>query len=443
MSGAIKKLGDIYVSEIERSVRYIRPHITNILSITAVAIPLFYVFDLAFDPTFDTLGFRIVGGLVCLIPIYLIKSKASEMSIAISTTLTASFCLVWMFPAMLMVNAASVEPGGTMHYAWICMYLIAIFLYIQLISNFLVSLTGWALGFLGASMCLLLVDNPNMDSVLRNVIYPFSLYVTALVFGNLLNRHVEAVEKTKTEAAKAIGGNIAHELRTPLSGINARAKALAKLIPEFTEAYEKATDLGLVENPLPQKQIDLIRDSASDISAEATYSNSVINMLLINTAEENFGDIALDVFYPEQVMNDVLNRYPFPNKTERAMVGIVGEMCESTIKAPKLLVEHILFNLLKNALFYCQHDGNGSIEMSARNSENGVQLVVRDTGPGIPTDIIPKIFDRFFTTSPMGRGSGIGLNFCKNVMRDLGGSIRCTSVLGEFTEFVVEFPNNV
>lgn len=443
MRDVLNRIGKSYLLALERSIRYIRPHIPIILTLAAVITPLFYVIDLMFKPTFDTLVFRVIGGLACIVPIYFIRVRASEFAINMSSIITATLLLMWMFPAMLMVNAATVPEGGTMHYYWICMYLLAIMLYVQFVSNFLVSFTGWAVGFLGAVLCISMVEEPNMESVIQNGVYPFTIYLTAIVFSNLINRHVETVERDKTEAAKAIGGNIAHELRTPLSGINSRATALERLLPEFAEVYVLAADAGLVRNPLPKNQIQVFKESAKDIKAEANYSNTVISMLLINTAEDRFKDIEFDTFSVSSVIDDAIERYPFPNNKEMGMVSVAGDLCNEVIRAPKLLVEHILFNLLKNALFHCQDADKGVIEVSGKVTKEGALLIVRDTGPGIPADVLPKIFDRFFTTSPMGRGSGIGLNFCRNVMNDLGGSIRCRSTEGEFSEFTVVFPVEV
>jgi len=67
------------------------------------------------------------------------------------------------------------------------------------------------------------------------------------------------------------------------------------------------------------------------------------------------------------------------------------------------------------------------------------QLEVRDTGPGIEAESLPKIFDSFYTVGKLG-GTGLGLPYCKRSMEALGGSIRCESVLGEYTAFILSFP---
>ncbi|MCZ6643270.1 MAG: HAMP domain-containing sensor histidine kinase, partial [Gammaproteobacteria bacterium] len=61
-------------------------------------------------------------------------------------------------------------------------------------------------------------------------------------------------------------------------------------------------------------------------------------------------------------------------------------------------------------------------------------------GPGIPRSRQKEIFDRFYTTTDEGLGTGIGLSFCKMVMESLGGRITCDSVEGEYTTFSLYFP---
>lgn len=70
-------------------------------------------------------------------------------------------------------------------------------------------------------------------------------------------------------------------------------------------------------------------------------------------------------------------------------------------------------------------------------------MIVHDTGGGIPADVLPHIFRRFYTSagdSDSVLGTGIGLAFCRDVMGSFGGTIECSSVYGEFSEFVLTFP---
>ncbi len=68
------------------------------------------------------------------------------------------------------------------------------------------------------------------------------------------------------------------------------------------------------------------------------------------------------------------------------------------------------------------------------------RLRFTDTGTGIAPDVLPHVFDEFYSGKPKGHGTGMGLPFCRRVMTGLGGDIQCRSRPGEFTEILLRFP---
>ena len=107
-------------------------------------------------------------------------------------------------------------------------------------------------------------------------------------------------------------------------------------------------------------------------------------------------------------------------------------------------VQQLLLNLLINA-------EQALITVSGRRvitirtmaaGEDGVELQVADTGPGIPADIQEKIFDPFFTTKPEGAGTGLGLSICYGIVHDHGGRISVSSVPGSGATFTVALPRD-
>ena len=95
-------------------------------------------------------------------------------------------------------------------------------------------------------------------------------------------------------------------------------------------------------------------------------------------------------------------------------------------------LKHVIINLIKNS--YTHNGSNVKIEVRAENNK----LYCKDYGKGIEKKIIKKIFNKFFTHSKS--GTGIGLSFCKLVMEDIGGSIKCKSIVSEYTNFILDFP---
>ena len=107
-------------------------------------------------------------------------------------------------------------------------------------------------------------------------------------------------------------------------------------------------------------------------------------------------------------------------------------------------VQQLLLNLLINAeqaLTSVPERRAITIRTMAAGDE-GVQLQVADTGPGIPTDIQEKIFDPFFTTKREGTGTGLGLSICYGIAHDHGGRISVRSVPGHGATFTVALPRD-
>jgi len=110
-------------------------------------------------------------------------------------------------------------------------------------------------------------------------------------------------------------------------------------------------------------------------------------------------------------------------------------------------LEFIIFNLLKNSLYYLKIFPAAELTLGCEKIEKNGQkfnsIFVADTGPGIPKEILSNLFQDFFTAGKQG-GTGLGLSFCKKNMRIFGGDIFCESRFGEgkqgFTKFSLAFP---
>ena len=127
-----------------------------------------------------------------------------------------------------------------------------------------------------------------------------------------------------------------------------------------------------------------------------------------------------------------LQEYPLSPEEKKLIVLEIHTDFE--FYGSEIVMKHILFNLLKNALYQIKSVGKGSIKIWTDPNV----LYFEDTASGIPKKHLQHIFDQFFTRTAF--GSGIGLAFCKMVMRKIGGEITCDSVLGEFTRFTLSFP---
>jgi two-component system CAI-1 autoinducer sensor kinase/phosphatase CqsS len=175
------------------------------------------------------------------------------------------------------------------------------------------------------------------------------------------------------------------------------------------------------------------------IGDEVGYSNTIIDMLLVNTSDKPISDWEFETFSAAACIREAVARYPFNNSAEKKLITI-DVAPDFSVRAPRLMIVHVLFNLIKNALHSVQRSGKGKVIITLHPGGSRNLICVEDTGAGISASMQNQIFERFFTTIKFGQGAGIGLSFCKMVMAGIGGEIQCQSEEGAYTRFRLLFP---
>ena len=101
----------------------------------------------------------------------------------------------------------------------------------------------------------------------------------------------------------------------------------------------------------------------------------------------------------------------------------------------------MVLNLLTNAEQALRaSDRKGRILVRATSSETKIRISIIDDGPGIPPELLSKVFEPFFTTSSVGEGTGLGLSICYGIVRQHDGNLWAESVPGEGASFHIELP---
>jgi len=81
-----------------------------------------------------------------------------------------------------------------------------------------------------------------------------------------------------------------------------------------------------------------------------------------------------------------------------------------------------------------------TITLTTKNLGNNIQIRIKDNGPGIPPNIIDKIFQPFFTTKPTGQGTGLGLSLAYDIIKAHNGELKVETTVGEGSEFIIQLP---
>jgi signal transduction histidine kinase len=107
------------------------------------------------------------------------------------------------------------------------------------------------------------------------------------------------------------------------------------------------------------------------------------------------------------------------------------------VRADEGQLRAALLNLLRNSREAMPHGGTVAVT-TREGAEGGVEIEIRDTGGGIPAEDLTRIFDPFYSTKE--KGTGLGLAFTQQVVKEHGGSIRCESEVGRGTAFTIRLP---
>ena len=138
----------------------------------------------------------------------------------------------------------------------------------------------------------------------------------------------------------------------------------------------------------------------------------------------------------EQCLRKALDEYAYDSPQARDHVRLHVEE-DFQFRGNVTALELVLFNLLKNSLYYLPSHPHMWVNVTVTATPTP-SIVVRDTGPGIPALSVPRLFEEF-QTHGKADGTGLGLAFCRRILREWGGDIQCRSEQGEFTEFTLSF----
>jgi two-component system CAI-1 autoinducer sensor kinase/phosphatase CqsS len=263
------------------------------------------------------------------------------------------------------------------------------------------------------------------------------VYLFALLIGVIFNYKTTVLKREKLAAMSLIGGHIAHELRTPLLGIKSGSLGMKRYLPILFEAYSLARDHGLPVTKIRAAHYDALLPALERIENETNNANTVIDMLLMNVGKQTIDATAFETCSMQDCVEEAMNRYPFSSSGEHDLIEWDREY-DFKFYGVKILMVHVLFNLIKNGLHFIAKSNRGKIRMWVAIGDKHNYFYFKDTGRGVPPAIQPRIFERFFSTTIA--GTGIGLSFCKLVVESFEGTISCRSEFGSYTEFMISLP---
>ncbi len=255
------------------------------------------------------------------------------------------------------------------------------------------------------------------------------------------------VEKLASVGASIAG--VAHEINNPLGSIMQSSQNILRRIDPNLESNKQVAinlnlDLHVQYKYLEQREIIVFLENIRQAGERA--SNIVKNMLKFmrrSTPEMSQQDIV-------DIINDSLTLCANDINIQEYMdfkdIRINKHFCcnELIIECYPLEIQQVILNIIRNAVQAMdpkQLDKIITITLDKLEAEHKIQLKIQDNGLGMSAEILSHIFQPFFTTKPVGEGTGLGLSVCKNiVVQKHHGDLRAESEVGVGTIFIITLP---
>ncbi|HEX8891712.1 MAG TPA: ATP-binding protein [Terriglobales bacterium] len=227
---------------------------------------------------------------------------------------------------------------------------------------------------------------------------------------------IERVEKTRRDFI----ANVSHELRTPLTSIQGYAETVLE--------HEQLTDTA-------REFVEIIRKNAMRM---ARLTEDLLVLARVESGERNF---QLQSATPQELLEEAVQTFQ-EIADSRGVELAVMNTATSSVLVDRDAIHQVFGNLIDNAMKYGEE--GRKILVGACETEDGVQFYVRDFGAGIPSEHLPRLFERFYRVdkarSRESGGTGLGLAIAKHVVRAHGGTIKAESELNHGATFYFTLP---
>lgn len=409
--------------------------------------PLFALIHVhVFKMPWDSMGFKLIGSLICFL---LITRDYWGQKYRFLFPFYWHFMLIYNLSFLITLTAVN----NNMMKTWPMWELIMIYILIMYVPNWLIFLFDLCFG----AICALIVHYyfysdliaiPVHQSLISDIAMYLSTFCFAtysgMVFSHSNAKGIESNERAKI--FKALAGSIAHEIRNPLNIINFIALQINQLANSLDKNQNKNNEERGGEVNIDAEELKAsLKNLSSRISDSIVNANNIINIILSDLGKKRIESTELSYIDPRKILPEIVKKYGYKNNNERTKVQLIlpaedeqKKSDEFVIKAFPERLTYIIFNLMKNSLYYLNQypDSDVKIGLESRvlDKKKYNSIYVYDTGPGIKSEVMPKIFDDFFTSDKKG-GTGLGLAFCKRNMLLFGGDIICESKFGGIDKF--------
>ncbi|HCE3685974.1 TPA: response regulator [Vibrio parahaemolyticus] len=411
------------MDSIRKVYEYAEPNLTLVGWMGFIGFPLYYfVWDFMFPQSYENLPLRLFCSALFFGIIFRNRLSSSwRMYVHVYYQITITTCLPFFFFYMLLMNDWS--------NVWVMSFMSAIFLHILLVHVTRVMFAQTFAGIGLATFFAWIAKGFHLDITMDWTHVPIFLFI--YVFGNMFYFRNQVEHEAKVSLAKSFGAGIAHEMRNPLSGLCTSIDVIQSVLPNKKAIGEKD------QYVMSGEDVTLLREVSEDAMNIIHSGNETIDLLLTSIDENRVSRSSFKRYSAQSVVEKAIESFSYKRSTDRFAISFDARS-EFDFLGSDTLLKYVMYNLFKNA-FHHRSSDEFHIHVSMQSNDTVNQIVVTDNGSGIAPDVIRHIFQDFYTTGKSG-SYGLGLPFCKKVMRSFGGNIKCISQPGEWSQFTLTFP---
>lgn len=233
-----------------------------------------------------------------------------------------------------------------------------------------------------------------------------------------INKEILKIEKLASLGK--LSATVAHELNNPLSGIVTYAKLIKKHVNDLLTANN--------EKERVERQLDII-------IREAMRCGNIVKNLLIFARDNSYNPVQCSM---DQILRELAETMEHQLSLNKIRFSYTIEPNAHQILADYEQLKQAMMALIINAM-EAMPEG-GEIQIRAWKNDSQYMITIKDTGSGIPEDVLPHIFDPFFSTKNKTQGVGLGLSVVYGIIKKHQGSIQVNSSPGAGTTFFISLP---
>ena len=233
----------------------------------------------------------------------------------------------------------------------------------------------------------------------------------------------QLLHNSKLAALGELSATIVHDVRGPLTTIQLTCE-------DIKDEFKKSNEISE----------ETLSSHLSQISRACHKINKLVDHLR-NYARKDSGEIEENKQIMELIDNSIfLVKQKIRMNNIKVDIKIEEKLSSAEIRCFPNKFEQVLMNLMSNSCDAMKECHTKELLVQAYIEGNFLHLSVSDTGSGIPEEIIPKIFNSFYTTKPKGEGTGLGLSIVKNIVEEHSGELLLNSTVGKGTTFTIKLP---